>query len=549
MSIYSGRTQVPFYYSCYGYTRGGGKTWHGGIDVVGVDDTTIRMPDYDGKSISGTVVSSRIVDKSTGDLTWEWGWYVCVQLDANQTPDTVNYLYFCHNERNLVTVGQKVKTGDALAIMGNSGNAALANPPIKHCHFEVRATRSGKGLDPTHYSGTKNAVGTYDSSNSNSDSGNTNVLYNGIDVSKYQGVINWPQVKAAGYKFAFIRVGYCGYDGRIIDGYDPYYETNMKNAIAAGIDVGVYVYSYAKTVEAAKIAAQDVINRVKPYTVTMPIAFDFEDSSLYSTIGKAANTEICKAFLSEVQRLGYYSMLYTYTNFANTLLDMSQLSAYDMWLADYTGSPGYSGSYSIWQYSSKGSVAGISGNCDVNYEYKDHPAIIRAAGLNGLGEQTVEKLTNTLLRVSMVGEKNPNQYFNSKDTNDIVGYLDIGDYEAIEKNSALENGFWWVKFKHTDGKEYWAVYDNHDGGAISDGRAVLVAGSIKPDHEPEPEPTPPASELVKQIEELMKQLEDLMKQVDDALAKANALEEENKRLVAENEQLKAKIEAAKAALA
>ena len=90
MSIYTGRTQVPYYYSCYGYTRGNGKTWHGGIDLVGLDSTTILMPDYSGKSISGTVVSSRKVDKSTGDLTWEWGWYVCVQLDANQTPDAVN---------------------------------------------------------------------------------------------------------------------------------------------------------------------------------------------------------------------------------------------------------------------------------------------------------------------------------------------------------------------------------------------------------------------------------------------------------------------------
>ena len=151
----------------------------------------------------------------------------------------------------------------------------------------------------------------------------------------------------------------------------------------------------------------------------------------------------------------------------------------------------------------------------------------------------------------MVGEKNPNQYFNSKDTNDIVGYLAIGDYEAIEKNSALENGFWWVKFKHTDGKEYWAVYDNHDGGTISDGRAILVQGETppKPQPEPEPEPTPPSSELVKQVDELIKQLDDLMKQVDDALIKANKLEEENKKLIAENEQLKSKIEAAKAALA
>lgn len=160
-NLYKGRMQVPYYYSCFGYSRGNGKTWHGGQDVAGLDSDTILMPDYDGKSIAGTVVTARKVDKSTGNLTWEWGWYVCVKLDDNQTPDAVNYLYFCHNEKNLVSVGQKVKSGDPLAVMGNTGNAAEANPPIRHCHLEVRATATGKGLDPTHYSGCANRVGIY----------------------------------------------------------------------------------------------------------------------------------------------------------------------------------------------------------------------------------------------------------------------------------------------------------------------------------------------------------------------------------------------------
>ena len=84
-----------------------------------------------------------------------------MELDAGQTPDAVNYLYFCHNARNLVSVGQRVKSGDALAVMGNTGNAALASPPFAHCHFEVRATTTGAGLDPTEYTGHPNAVGTY----------------------------------------------------------------------------------------------------------------------------------------------------------------------------------------------------------------------------------------------------------------------------------------------------------------------------------------------------------------------------------------------------
>lgn len=167
--IFNGRVLVPYSYGCYGYTRGGGKTWHGGIDLVGADDPTIRMPFYtvngEQKSISGTVVTARMVDRSTGNQTWEWGWYVCVKLDANQTPDAVNYLYFCHCASLLVKVGQKVKSGDALAIMGNSGNAAMNNPPYKHCHLEVRATSTGRGLDPTAYAGVPNKAGTYGNTN------------------------------------------------------------------------------------------------------------------------------------------------------------------------------------------------------------------------------------------------------------------------------------------------------------------------------------------------------------------------------------------------
>ena len=162
MLLFCGRNRIRYGYARWGYTRDGGKTWHGGADVEGLDDTTIRMPGYGlgaGRhAISGTVVTARRVAQSTGNPTWEWGWYVCVKLDANQTPDAVNYLYFCHNAKNLAAVGQRVKTGDALAVMGNTGNAAGG---YKHVHLEARNTVTGRGVDPTRYSGTRNAVGVY----------------------------------------------------------------------------------------------------------------------------------------------------------------------------------------------------------------------------------------------------------------------------------------------------------------------------------------------------------------------------------------------------
>ena len=158
--IFEGRAEVLYNYGRYGWTRNYGKTWHGGIDIVGLDSDKIRMPYYGGKKITGTVTRARIVT-NRADKTWEWGYYVCVQLDTNQTPDAVNFLYFCHCSKLLVKAGQKVRSGDALAVMGNTGNAALASLPYAHCHFEVRATATGKGLDPTPYAGIPNAVGTY----------------------------------------------------------------------------------------------------------------------------------------------------------------------------------------------------------------------------------------------------------------------------------------------------------------------------------------------------------------------------------------------------
>lgn len=211
--------------------------------------------------------------------------------------------------------------------------------------------------------------------------------FKGIDVSYHNGAIDFNKVKAAGYSFAILRAGWCGYDGQIVKGkgYDARFDTFVKDALSAGLDVGVYVYSYAKTPEAAKVAAQQVLAMIKPYKLTMPIMWDYEDSALYASFGRAKNNELCKAFLDEIEAAGYYGMLYTYTSFANSYLDMSQLQKYDLWIADYRGYVGYKCAYGIWQYTSSGSVDGVSSaRCDLNKAYRDYPSIIKAAGLNGL---------------------------------------------------------------------------------------------------------------------------------------------------------------------
>ena len=359
--LFIGQNRVRYNYSRFGYTRGNGKIWHGGLDIEGMDDKNIRMPYYKGKSISGTVVTARIVtDKN--NLTWQWGYYVCVKLDANQTPDVVNYLYFCHNKQNLVSVGQKVKSGDILAIMGNTGNAADANPPFEHCHFEVRATSTGKGLDPTAYAGIPNKVGTY----GEKEEGEQTLEIKGIDVSRYQGNIDWQKVKNAGIKFAMLRLCSSNNSGLYID---PTFEQNYNNAKSAGIHVGAYIYTYATTEEEQNKELEFALNGLNGKTLDYPLALDVEDNSLTS-IGKSELTNLVKRGLDIIDQKGYVPMLYTYTNYSNNL-NMDTLKDYDLWIADYRGYNGY-GKCDMWQYSSSGKVDGISGNVDMNICYKNY---------------------------------------------------------------------------------------------------------------------------------------------------------------------------------
>lgn len=196
----------------------------------------------------------------------------------------------------------------------------------------------------------------------------------GIDVSKWQPQIDWQKVKADGIDFAIIRVGLCYNNGALK--LDSAFTQHIKGALAAGLDVGVYLYSYATTVQAAKRAAQEVIKAVKPYKLTYPIAFDIEYESIYTGGNKQTNTDICKAFLEEVEQAGYYAMLYCSKDFLDSYLYPAQLTAYDKWIAQYASKCTCKHPYGIWQYTGTGRVNGIVGDVDRDIAYKDYPAII-----------------------------------------------------------------------------------------------------------------------------------------------------------------------------
>lgn len=215
--------------------------------------------------------------------------------------------------------------------------------------------------------------------------------YRYIDVSRYQGLIDWAQVAAAGYKGAMLKTVSTNYklskraDGLYID---PTFETNYRNAKAAGLDVGVYYYTYATSEAMADAELSLLRQAVYGKELTLPVAVDVEDNRLTS-LDKQSLTDLTAYALHEVEQMGFYAQLYTYTSFANTRLYMggAALSPYDVWLADYTGkTPNVTFNYNAHQHTSKGSVPGISGNVDLNVTTINYPKIIRKKGLTRLRE-------------------------------------------------------------------------------------------------------------------------------------------------------------------
>lgn len=205
----------------------------------------------------------------------------------------------------------------------------------------------------------------------------------GIDVSTWQGVINWPKVKAGGIDFAMIRVGFGSPTGDTCT-LDKTFIVNITSALDAGVDVGVYFYSYATSVAAIKKEAAWVLYQLAPYAgrVLYPVVLDLEDQTQRS-LGKATLTSMVAAFCEAIEGAGWYAMLYCNLDWCRNRLDMDALKVCDLWLAQWAAAPSNAYTFGIWQRSNVGSVPGISGNVDLDVAYKDYPAIIRQAGLNG----------------------------------------------------------------------------------------------------------------------------------------------------------------------
>ena len=225
----------------------------------------------------------------------------------------------------------------------------------------------------------------------------------GIDVSKWQGDVDWERVKADGIHFAMLRMGLGNKNG---SGYriDEWFERYVAGATAAGLDIGCYFYSYASTPAEAKNEARYVVGTLAAYqgTFTYPIVLDLEYQPLES-LDKDTLTSIVLEFGNYVERAGYYFALYSNLNWITYHYNMNDLACFDLWLAEWKDRPTYTGSYGMWQCGTS-YVDGIQGDVDTDYAYKEYSTIIRSAGLNGFTISPVELNPDLISRTAVLDE-------------------------------------------------------------------------------------------------------------------------------------------------
>lgn len=199
----------------------------------------------------------------------------------------------------------------------------------------------------------------------------------GIDVSKYQGDIDWEKVKVSGVEYAILRLGYRGMNEGTLE-LDPYYKENIKNATAAGVKVGIYFFSQAKNTEEAVEEAEFVLENIKGYEIAYPVVFDTEEVTTYDArangLTRAERTDCCIAFCEKIKEAGYTPMIYANTRYMVMGLELERLNDYDKWFAYYGTSHTFPYAFTMLQYSDTGRVPGIEGAVDLDVSFVDYAA-------------------------------------------------------------------------------------------------------------------------------------------------------------------------------
>ena len=215
----------------------------------------------------------------------------------------------------------------------------------------------------------------------------------GIDVSEFQGNIDWNKVKSNGVEFAILKLGNIyDYDANYKD---SKFDTNYKNAKAKGIKVGVYIYNYCNTVDTLKKGLEWAIKKLNGKKLDLPIYLDMEDKDIQGE-SKASLTEQCNEFAKYVESKGYQAGVYANVNWLKNELNPNDFDKkISVWVAQYYKECQYTGKYDIWQYASDGSVSGISGNCDMNYLYNED--IIKESETDTSDKKTIDELAEEVI--------------------------------------------------------------------------------------------------------------------------------------------------------
>lgn len=277
----------------------------------------------------------------------------------------------------------------------------------------------------------------------------------GIDVSKHQGKIDWPQVAASGVRFAILRAGY----GNTAAQADPYFAANYTGAKAAGLKVGAYWYSYASSPDDAASEAAACLQVLAGRGLDLPLFFDQEYEPAVLAQTTAGRTACVQRFCAAVQAAGYRPGLYASKNWLETKLDMAALSALPVWVAQYAAACTYDGPYVLWQTGSSGRVPGISGPVDTNL-CPDEALLF--------GSEKEEVMSDMLK----------------------VGPVSGGDRKTM---AALADS---LGLPHEDAGNYLIIGPASAGDrkAVAAKAAALAVGCLEyvpePTPEPEPEPTP-----------------------------------------------------------
>lgn len=287
------------------------------------------------------------------------------------------------------------------------------------------------------------------------------MVTHGIDVSKFQGVINWEIVKNR-IDFAILR---CGFGGDIPSQDDPTFIRNADECTRLNIPFGVYLYSYAKNTSDALSEAKHVLRLVKNYRMAYPVYYDLEDNN---TTGRQSNetiAQIAKTFADELEANGYYVGMYASLYWWRTKMTSPIFNRYTRWIANYANELNYDGDYDMWQYTATGWVEGIDTMVDMDYCYADFPAIIEKAGLNNFGK------TETPQRYK-IGDQVRFQYvfLTSDSSNPLRPYRNTGTITRIVEGARnpylIDNDAGWVNNQVIESKISYLSNPNYMGDSF-----------------------------------------------------------------------------------